>query len=119
MLTLTFLCEKPFFSEKQDNIICVMLRMEIAPSDEQPSQDNVFIYNDHLAEDAQAVWIAQWLRQKQMEFESNSKLIAQNPDYIKRLADLFKESYEVNNSKTCPKKQVFGNEIEFLSRKIK
>ena len=73
-----------------------MLRMEIAPSDEQPSQDNVFIYNDHLAEDAQAVWIAQWLRQKQMEFESNSKLIAQNPDYIKRLADLFKESYEVN-----------------------
>lgn len=72
----------------------IFLRMEVGqPND--ASNDDVFEYNNHLPEEAQVIWLAEWLRQKQREFNLNSDLIAQNTAYVKKLADLFKESYEV------------------------
>lgn len=62
----------------------------------EPSHDDVFEYNNHIPEEAQVIWFAKWLRQKQEEFDSTSNLVAKNPVYIKKLADLFKESYEVS-----------------------
>ena len=58
-------------------------------------QDDVFEYNNHLPEDAQVIWFAEWIRQKQREFNINSSHAADNADFITKLADLFKESYEV------------------------
>ena len=63
-------------------------------SNESPEEDTLE-YNNLDPQEAQAFWLTEWYNQKQLEFENNSKMIAKDTAYIKKLADLFKESYEV------------------------
>ena len=69
--------------------------MECEKSASAETDMDTFEYNNHLAEDAQAIWLAEWLKQKRIELDLNTNHVAKNTDYIKKLADLFKESYEV------------------------
>ena len=72
--------------------------MEVDPSSGDTDQNKplaTFEYNNLLAEEAQATWFTEWFRLKQTEFETSSKIVANNNAYVKSLADLFKESYKV------------------------
>ena len=72
-----------------------VLRMKLGQLSNESTEDDTFEYNNLDPEEAQAFWLAEWYKQKQLEFELNSKMIAKDTTYIKKLADLFKESYEV------------------------
>ena len=74
--------------------------MKLGQLSNESTEEDTFEYNNLDPEEAQAFWLAEWYKQKQLEFENNSKMIAKDTAYIKKLADLFKESYEVGT--LCP-----------------
>ena len=67
------------------------------------ADDNTFEYNNYPFEEAQSIWLADWFKRKQVEFNLKIEDFWKQKDYMKHLTDLFKDSYEVSgfkNSKT-------------------
>ena len=74
-----------------------LLRMEIDRNN--IADDNTFEYNNYPFEEAQSIWLADWFKRKQVEFNLKIEDFWKQKDYMKHLTDLFKDSYEVNGFK--------------------
>lgn len=71
-----------------------LLRMEV--DREKSSDENTFEYNNYPVEEVQTIWLADWFKQKQVEFNLKTETFWKQKDFMKQLTDLFKESYEVS-----------------------
>ena len=56
---------------------------------------NMFEYNSHPPKEVQNLWFTTWVNHAKLEFDLKVAQFGRNPETIRKLAGLFKESLEV------------------------
>ena len=69
--------------------------MELVNLDPKDQTEKLFEYNSFPIDQVQNIWFTAWVEHAQLEFNLKVTNFGQKMDTIQKLAQLFKESYEV------------------------